>query len=95
MTMRVARMLAAIAQRISRLPTWIFRGDADPAVPVDVSRCMTAALKTIKADVRYTELPGIGHNAWDAAYELGDLPIWLFKQATKLDRRDFIEAPQA
>lgn len=86
---------AAIAQRISHLPTWIFHGDADPTVPVDVSRRMAAALKAIKADVQYTELPGIGHNAWDPAYEHEDLPIWLFKQATKLDRRDFIEAPQA
>ena len=71
---------AAIARRVSRLPIWIFHGDADATVPVDVSRRMTAALKAIGADVHYTELPGVGHNAWDPAYDRADLFTWLFKQ---------------
>ena len=71
---------AAIAQRVSRLPIWIFHGDADATVPVEVSRRMAAALKTIGADVQYTELPGVGHNAWDPAYDRADLFTWLFKQ---------------
>lgn len=78
---------AAIAQRISHLPIWIFHGDADPTVPVDVSRHMAAALKAVNADVQYTELPGIGHDAWDPAYEREDLFIWLFKQVKKQDPR--------
>jgi len=36
-------------------------------------RCMAAALKAIKADVRYTEPPGIGQSAWDRAYEAAEL----------------------
>jgi len=71
---------AAIAQRVSRLPTWIFHGDADSTVPVEVSRRMAAALKAIGADVQYTELAGVGHNAWDPAYDRADLFTWLFKQ---------------
>jgi predicted peptidase len=71
---------AAIAQRVSRLPIWIFHGDADPTVPVEVSRHMASALKAIGANVQYTELPGIGHNAWDPAYDRADLFTWLFKQ---------------
>jgi predicted peptidase len=54
----------AIAKRVARLPIWIFHGDADATVPVDVSRRMASALKAIGADVQYTELPGVGHNAW-------------------------------
>jgi predicted peptidase len=64
----VADPYAVIAQRVSRLPIWIFHGDADQAVPVEESRRMAAALKAMGADVHYTELPGVGHNAWDAAY---------------------------
>jgi predicted peptidase len=72
---------AAIAQRVLPIPIWIFHGDADPIVPVDVSRHMAAALKAAKADVQYTELPGVGHDSWDPAYERADVFIWLFKQA--------------
>ena len=74
---------AAIAQRVSHLPIWIFHGDADPTVPVDVSRRMTAALKAISADVQYTELSGIDHNAGAPTYGREDLFIWLFKQVKK------------
>jgi predicted peptidase len=70
----------AIAKQVSRLPIWIFHGDADATVPVEVSRRMAAALKAIGADVQYTELPGVGHNAWDSAYDRADLFTWLFKQ---------------
>jgi predicted peptidase len=69
-----------IARRVSRLPIWIFHGDADPTVPVDASRWMAAALKAIGAPVQYTELPGVGHNAWDPAYGRADVLTWLFQQ---------------
>ncbi len=68
-----ADQFATVAQRVSRLPIWIFHGDADTAVPVEQSRRMAAALEAIGANVRYTELPGVGHNAWDQAYEQADL----------------------
>jgi predicted peptidase len=71
---------AAIAQRIGHIPTWIFHGDDDPVVPVDESRRMAAALSAVGADVRYTELEGVGHNAWDPAYTLEELAGWLFRQ---------------
>lgn len=72
---------AVIAQRVLPIPIWIFHGDADPIVPVDISRHMAAALKAAKADVQYTELPGVGHDSWDPAYERADVFVWLFKQA--------------
>jgi predicted peptidase len=71
---------AAIARRIAHIPSWIFHGDADPVVPVLESRRMAAALEAAGADVRYTELAGVGHNAWDPAYTLEELPAWLFAQ---------------
>ena len=39
-----------------------------------------AVLKAIGADVRYTELPGVPHNAWDPAYSRADVFEWLLKQ---------------
>jgi predicted peptidase len=45
-----------------------------------VSRRMASALKAIGGNVQYTELAGVGHNAWDPAYERADLFTWLFKQ---------------
>ena len=74
---------AYLARAIAHLPIWIFHGDADPIVPVVEAQRMAAALQAAGADVTYTELPGVGHNAWDAAYGSPDLPRWLFAQRRK------------
>jgi len=71
---------AAVAQRISALPIWIFHGDADQTVPVEESRRMAAALEAAGANIQYTELPGVGHNAWDPAYDRADLLTWTLQQ---------------
>jgi predicted peptidase len=69
-----------VARRVSGIPIWIFHGDADKSVDVEVSRKMAAALRAVGANVQYTELPGIGHNAWDPAYARADLIEWMLKQ---------------
>jgi predicted peptidase len=69
---------AAVAEKIRHLPIWVFHGDADKTVPVTASREVVAALQKAGATVKYTELPGVGHNAWDAAYRDPELPKWLF-----------------
>jgi len=79
---------AAIARRVSRLPIWIFHGDADTTVPVEESRRMATALKAIGANVQYTELPGVGHNAWDPAYDRADLLTWMLRQRALLAPTD-------
>lgn len=71
---------AAVAARVASIPTWIFHGEADTVVPVEQSRQMAAALEAAGADVRYTEIPGTGHNAWDPAYASESLSRWLFAQ---------------
>jgi predicted peptidase len=71
---------AFVAKQVSALPIWIFHGDADPAISVEESRHMFAALKAIGANVQYTELPGVDHNAWDPAYNSADLVVWMLKQ---------------
>jgi len=74
---------SAIAQRVRSIPIWIFHGDADQNVSVEESRKMFAALKALGSDVRYTELPGVAHNAWEQAYSRADVFEWLFKQTRK------------
>lgn len=66
-----------VARRVSKIPIWIFHGDADNNVSVEESRKMAAALMTIGVNVKYTEFPGVGHNAWDPAYSLADLIDWM------------------
>lgn len=68
---------AAVAQKIARIPTWIFHGAADSTVSVEHSRRMASALRAISAPVQYTELPGVEHNAWDFTYDRPDVATWL------------------
>lgn len=71
---------AALAEDLSETPVWIVHGDADVIVPVDQSRNMAAALEAVGGEIHYTELPGVNHNSWDAAYANTDLVNWLFDQ---------------
>jgi predicted peptidase len=72
--------LEALANRLSRMPVWIFHGEQDGAVPVDESRQAAAALTAAGAAVQFSELPGTGHNSWDAAYGSAKFAAWLFNQ---------------
>ena len=65
----------------TKLPIWVFHGDADPAVPVSESRHMVEALKAADANVRYTEYPGVGHNSWDKAYADPEFMTWLLSKS--------------
>jgi predicted peptidase len=70
----------ALAHRLKDVPIWIFHGEMDPVVSVEESRKAAAALRASGGDVRYTELLGIGHNAWDPAYASTEFINWLFRQ---------------
>jgi predicted peptidase len=70
---------STIARSIGAIPTWVFHGSADPIVAVEESRGIVAALKQAGASIRYTELPGVGHNSWDPAYDDSELLDWLIE----------------
>ena len=80
---KVADPYAETARLVGKTPVWIFHGDADPAVPVEESRKMKAALEAAHANVRYTEYAGVGHESWDNAYAEPDLVPWLLQQRTQ------------
>ena len=63
------------------LPLWAWHGDADQAVNVNRSREMIAAIVAAGGHPKYTELPGVGHNSWEQAYNgPNNLLPWLFDQ---------------
>ncbi len=63
---------AALAGNAARMQVLIFHGDKDPTVPVGDSRKMAERFRQLGMlgkNVRYTEYPGVGHNAWIPAYK--------------------------
>lgn len=68
------------AEKIAKLPIWVFHGDADGAVKVSRSRDMVAAIKKAGGDPKYTEYPGVGHNSWSRTYANPEFHKWLFSQ---------------
>lgn len=69
-----------LAQQLRHLPIWIHHGDADPLFPVQDARRTAAALRAEGAPMRYSELPGFGHNVWDVAFYSEAVVRWLLNQ---------------
>ena len=71
-------------KKAKRVPFWIFHGDADIAVSVEMSRNMVACLKKRHTNfVRYTEYAGVNHNSWDNAFAEPEYLGWMFAQHRK------------
>jgi predicted peptidase len=72
---------AEMAPKLKDVPTWVFHGDADTAVPVQRSRDMVEAIKAAGGTkIKYSEYPGVPHNSWDKAYSDKEMTDWLFAQ---------------
>jgi predicted peptidase len=71
------------APKMKDIPTWVFHGDKDTAVKVEMSRVMVDALKKAGGSPKYTEYPGVGHNSWDMAYAEKEFFPWLAAQKRK------------
>jgi hypothetical protein len=62
----------ALAGNAAHMQVFIFHGDKDPTVPVADSRKMVERFRQLGMlgkNVRYTEYPGVGHDAWKPAYK--------------------------
>jgi predicted peptidase len=67
--------------RMKDVPTWVFHGMKDDAVPEAESARMVAALKAAGGNVRYTVLSEAGHvDAWVYAYGEAGLFDWFLQQ---------------
>ncbi len=65
---------------VLKMPVWAFHGAEDPVVSPTQSDEMVQALQNCGADVRYTRLDGVGHNAWENAYR-EELLQWLLSKS--------------
>lgn len=80
LTMGASDPYAFTAERVGKTPVWIFHGADDGVIPASESRRMHEELERVGGRVRYTEYPGVGHNAWDPAYSEAALWTWLLRQ---------------
>lgn len=70
----------ATAEKIAKLPIWVFHGAKDTAVKVSRSRNMIEALKKAGGNPKYTEYPDEAHASWVPAYRDAEMFKWLFAQ---------------
>ncbi len=75
----VPRGLEELAPNALNLPVHLFHGDADPSVPVEVSRRWHKTLLELGAQSEYSEYPKVRHNSWDLAYKNGAIFDWFAK----------------
>lgn len=66
--------------KFDKVPIWAFHGDADPTVKVEGTRSMIEALKKKGGEPKYTEYPGVQHDAWTRTYKDPELYEWLLAQ---------------
>lgn len=69
-----------LAEKIVKLPIWVFHGDQDAVVKPEASRKMVAALEKAGGKPKYTEYPGVGHDSWTKTYANPEFMAWLFQQ---------------
>lgn len=71
----------SVTEKLKGLPLWMWHGDADTVVPAAESRALLELLKAAgNRSVRYTELPGLGHEIFDTVYLDEAVSTWLFAQ---------------
>jgi len=70
-------------KRVAKVPFWIFHGAVDAVVNPQLSRDMVEKLKTLKAEVKYSEYPGVNHNSWENAFAEKDFLSWMLQHKKK------------
>lgn len=65
-----------LAPNATHFPVHFFHGEADPVVPVDVSRKWVQQLQDLGTTVEYKEYPGVQHDSWENAYQDGFIFDW-------------------
>lgn len=71
------------AEKMKKVPFWVFHGGADNVVPLKASSLMVDALKKAGAEVKFREYPGVGHDSWSATYRDAKVWKWFFAQKRK------------
>jgi len=71
------------APALKKVNWWVFHGAKDDVVPPANSEKMVAALKEVKASVKFTLYPDANHNSWDPAFAEPEFLKWMFGQRRK------------
>lgn len=71
------------AGKIKSLPTWVFHGDKDGAVPLKRSEEMVAAVKAEGGNPIFTVYAGVGHDSWTQSYSSQLLYDWMLAHKRK------------
>ena len=67
--------------RARQVPVRAYHGAADTVVPVAGQQACIDALRGCGGRADFIVYPGVGHNAWEPAYDDPELVPWLMKQA--------------
>jgi predicted peptidase len=71
------------AEKIAKLPIWVFHGGKDGTVKPARSRNMIEALMKAGGMPKYSEYKDVGHDSWVPAYKDAEMFAWLFAQQRK------------
>lgn len=66
--------------RARQVPVRAYHGDADTVVPLAAQQACVDALRACGGSVDFIVYPGVGHDAWNPAYEDPALVPWLMSQ---------------
>jgi len=69
--------------RAAQVPVRAYHGDADTVVPLARQQACVDALRACGGQAEFIVYPGVGHNAWDPAYEDPALVPWLMAQKAR------------
>ena len=69
------------ADKLVGIPTWVFHGAKDAAVPLSASQQIVDAIKEKGGDPKFTVYPEAGHDSWTQTYADPALWDWLFAQS--------------
>ncbi len=70
-----------LGRKFAQFPLWLFHGDMDDVISVEVSRRLVKSLRDAGGNPKYTEYPGVDHGSWELAYRDPELIEWFFAQS--------------
>jgi len=72
-----------LVESLAHLPLWFFHGTDDPVVPIELTRRRVEALRALGGRPRFSEYPGVKHDAWTRAFSEPGIVEWLYAQTRK------------
>lgn len=69
--------------KAQHVPVRAYHGSADDVVPLASQQACVDALRACGGQAEFIVYPGVGHNAWDPAYEDAALVPWLMAQKAR------------